>query len=118
MNNQQNATCIIKTNPITNVSFRSVFSKFAIHPLKDVNFGPMVINIKKQRQFYIENHGDFEFRYSIVKVSNKGLIGARGNNKQRTSTREGESGRTSSQLLLGRNVYSIHSKYRFSVYRA
>ncbi|KAL5255873.1 hypothetical protein ACHWQZ_G011188 [Mnemiopsis leidyi] len=83
------------------LSARSVFSKFAIHPLKDVNFGPMIINIKKQRQFYIENHGDFEFRYSIVKVSNKGLIGQKPNNKQRGSTREGESGRTSSQLMLG-----------------
>ena len=86
---------------INHIFVRSVFSKFAIHPLKDVNFGPMIINIKKQRQFYIENHGDFEFRYSIVKVSNKGLIGQKPNNKQRGSTREGESGRTSSQLMLG-----------------
>ena len=78
------------------LSARSVFSKFAIHPLKDVNFGPMVINIKKQRQFYIENHGEFEFRYNIVKISNKGVIGQRG--KQRGSTRD--SGRTSSQLML------------------
>ena len=44
------------------LSARSVFSKFAIHPVKDVNFGPMIINMKKQRQFYIENHGEFEFR--------------------------------------------------------
>ena len=69
----------------------------------------MIINIKKQRQFHIENHGEFEFRYSIVKVSNKGLIGQKPNNKQRGSTREGESGRTSSQLMLGYFIYIYFS---------
>ena len=47
---------------LTHHLVRSVFSQFKIHPLKDVNFGPMVINVKKLRSFQIENHGEFEFR--------------------------------------------------------
>ena len=60
---------IIATIPIK-LSGRSVFSKYSIHPLCDVNFGALVLGgQRKQRQMTIENQGEFEFRYTIQKMS-------------------------------------------------
>ena len=49
------------------VSAKAVFSKFGISPLSSINFGAMVINTKKQVKFVLENKGEFEFKYAIVK---------------------------------------------------
>ena len=57
---------VIANIPIK-ISARSVFSKFSITPMNDVNFGAMVVNTKKQCSFALENKGDFEFKYAIVK---------------------------------------------------
>ena len=35
--------------------------------MNSVNFGAMVVNAKKQCSFVLENRGDFEFKYAIVK---------------------------------------------------
>uniref|UniRef100_H2YKD6 Uncharacterized protein n=1 Tax=Ciona savignyi TaxID=51511 RepID=H2YKD6_CIOSA len=48
------------------VSF--LFTKYVIFPCTDINFGPMVINTKKTRTFTIENKGEFDFKYTIVKM--------------------------------------------------
>lgn len=57
---------VIASIPIK-ISARAVFSKFSISPLNSVNFGALVVNTKKQRSFTLENQGEFEFKYAIVK---------------------------------------------------
>ncbi|EDV21657.1 uncharacterized protein TRIADDRAFT_30117, partial [Trichoplax adhaerens] len=58
---------IIANIPIK-VSVKSVFSRYQIYPVSDVNFGSLLVNTRKQLTFRIENCGDFEFRYSINKL--------------------------------------------------
>jgi hydrocephalus-inducing protein len=37
--------------------------------MNDINFGSMLVNSRKTRQFTIENKGDkFEFKYTITKL--------------------------------------------------
>ena len=50
------------------ISVRSVYSKYTIYPIRDVNFGATLINTRKTRTITIENKGEFDFRYSIVKM--------------------------------------------------
>ncbi|CAB1432186.1 unnamed protein product [Pleuronectes platessa] len=47
------------------VSFQSVFSRYMITPMRDINFGPLAYGCKKTLSFTIENNGIFETRYSI-----------------------------------------------------
>uniref|UniRef100_H2XZ27 Hydin adenylate kinase-like domain-containing protein n=1 Tax=Ciona intestinalis TaxID=7719 RepID=H2XZ27_CIOIN len=58
---------IIASIPIK-LAVRSLFTKYVIFPSTDINFGPMVINTKKTRTFTIENKGEFDFKYTIVKM--------------------------------------------------
>ncbi|XP_076808093.1 hydrocephalus-inducing protein homolog isoform X2 [Clavelina lepadiformis] len=58
---------VIASIPIR-LAVRSLFSKYAIFPSNDINFGPMVINTKKTRTFTIENKGEFDFKYTITKM--------------------------------------------------
>lgn len=58
---------VIASIPIK-VRVRTVFSQFAIHPIRDINFGAMVVNTKKARTFTIENKGEFEFKYTTFKL--------------------------------------------------
>jgi len=51
------------------ISTRSVYSKYSIYPVSDINFGSVLINTKKSRTLVIENKGDFDFRYNISKVA-------------------------------------------------
>ena len=51
------------------ISAKAVFSKFNISPMNSVNFGAMVVNTKKQCAFALENRGEFDFKYAIVKDS-------------------------------------------------
>lgn len=50
------------------VSVRSVHSKYTIYPISDINFGAVLINTKKTRTFTIENKGEFDFKYTIMKM--------------------------------------------------
>ncbi|CAH8852907.1 unnamed protein product [Trichobilharzia szidati] len=59
---------LIASIPIK-VSVRAVFSKFTISPAKDINFGSLILNNHKSRQLIIENNGDYEFRFSIIRMS-------------------------------------------------
>nr|XP_032813560.1 hydrocephalus-inducing protein homolog isoform X3 [Petromyzon marinus] len=47
----------------------AVYSKYAICPANDINFGPLVVNTRKTCTFTIENRGDFDFKYSIQKLA-------------------------------------------------
>lgn len=57
---------VIASIPIK-ISARAVFSKFSISPMNSVNFGALVVNTRKQRSFTLENQGEFDFKYAIVK---------------------------------------------------
>ena len=61
---------IIASIPI-HVEAQAVFSEFKVHPVNDINFGPVVTHAsgKQQRILTIENVGLFEFRYNIIKLS-------------------------------------------------
>ncbi|XP_046359897.2 hydrocephalus-inducing protein homolog isoform X3 [Haliotis rufescens] len=58
---------IIASIPVK-VSVKSVFSKYHILPMNDINFGSLLIQSKKTRQFTIENKGEFDFKYTITKL--------------------------------------------------
>lgn len=47
---------------------RAVFSKFTITPGRELNFGPVIFGAKHNRQFVIENSGEFEFKYHIYRL--------------------------------------------------
>ena len=51
------------------ISAKSVYSKYSIYPVNDINFGAVLVNTKKTRTFVIENKSEFDFRYSISKMS-------------------------------------------------
>ena len=36
-------------------------------PLNDVNFGALIVGLRKSTTFTLENRGQFEFKYSISK---------------------------------------------------
>ncbi|XP_041375521.1 hydrocephalus-inducing protein homolog [Gigantopelta aegis] len=57
---------VIASIPVK-VSIKAVFSKYNILPTNDINFGSLLANSKKTRQFVIENKGEFDFRYTISK---------------------------------------------------
>ncbi|KAF6780525.1 hypothetical protein AHF37_00011 [Paragonimus kellicotti] len=44
-------------------------SRFTIAPSKGINFGAVVVQHRKTRQIVIENNGEQEFRFSIVRMS-------------------------------------------------
>ncbi|XP_033116735.1 hydrocephalus-inducing protein homolog isoform X2 [Anneissia japonica] len=50
------------------LSVRSIFSKYNIYPVNDINFGAVLTNTRKQRSFTIENKGEFDFKYFITKM--------------------------------------------------
>lgn len=55
---------LYKPVPI-NVKVNSVFSKYSILPLKNINFGAIQFNDNKTLSFDIKNEGLFEFAYTI-----------------------------------------------------
>ncbi|CAH1779299.1 unnamed protein product [Owenia fusiformis] len=53
------------------ITVRSVFNKYNIFPINDINFGSLLVNSKKTRTFTIENKGEFDFKYTITKRERK-----------------------------------------------
>lgn len=81
------------------ISVRSVYSKYAVSPVSDINFGAMLINTKKTRVFSIENKGEFDFRYSVLKMINTVSQGRQrlGPPAKRAKSRDGSSSGRSQQ---------------------
>ena len=81
------------------ISARSVYSKYAVSPVSDINFGAMLINTKKTRAFSIENRGEFDFRYSVLKMINTVSQGRQrlGPPGKRAKSRDGSSSGRSQQ---------------------
>jgi hypothetical protein len=84
---------VIDSVPIK-LTTRAVFSKYAILPVRDLNFGALVYGSKGVRQFYIDNIGEFDFRFSVYKII-QGTNDKVGNIK-RTGTRQAKGGKANS----------------------
>ncbi|KAI9203105.1 uncharacterized protein BJ171DRAFT_600257 [Polychytrium aggregatum] len=63
---------------------RTVFSRFSVLPVQDLNFGALVFGIKGTRQFTIENMGEFDFKYGIYKIV-QGMLDAKQGKRTNTS---------------------------------
>ncbi|XP_068693384.1 hydrocephalus-inducing protein homolog [Montipora foliosa] len=89
---------VIASIPIK-ISARSVYSKYAVSPVSDINFGAMIVNNKKTRVFAIENQGEFDFRYSVLKMINTVSQGRQrlGPPAKKTKSRDGSSSGRSQQ---------------------
>ena len=83
---------------------RSVYSKYSVSPVSDINFGAMLINTKKTRVFTIENKGEFDFRYSVLKMINTVSQGRQrlGPPAKRAKSRDGSSSGRSQQDKPGK----------------
>lgn len=86
---------------------KSVFSEFKIHPLNDINFGPVILHggSKQQKILTIENTGVFEFRYTILKLSTSLIIAKQrgaGASSRRARSRMEEGGRMSAKPNRGK----------------
>ncbi|EGR29178.1 hypothetical protein IMG5_161280 [Ichthyophthirius multifiliis] len=64
---------LFKPVPI-NVKINSIFSKYAIAPLKSINFGPIQYNDSKTLTLEIKNEGLFEFNYNIFDYFNEAFL--------------------------------------------
>ena len=89
---------VIASIPVK-ISVRSVYSRYSISPVSDINFGAMLINTKKTRLFAIENKGEFDFRYSVLKMITTMAQGRQrlGPPSKRTKSRDGSSSGRSQQ---------------------
>ncbi|TPP57522.1 Hydrocephalus-inducing protein [Fasciola gigantica] len=68
---------LIASIPIK-LSIRALFSKFTISPSKQMDFGAIIVQHRKSRQLLIENKGEHDFRFSILRMSKmKELVSAR-----------------------------------------
>ena len=81
------------------ISARSVYSKYTVSPISDINFGAILVNTKKTRIFAVENQGEFDFRYSVLKMINTVSQGRQrlGLPAKRTKSRDGSSSGRSQQ---------------------
>ncbi len=61
---------LFKPVPI-NVEVNSVFSKYSIVPIKNMNFGPVQFNESKTLNIEIKNEGLFEFSFNIFDYFNE-----------------------------------------------
>lgn len=51
-----------------NVALNAVFSKYSIHPLRNINFGPLQYGDNRTRNFEIRNDGIFDFDFNITEL--------------------------------------------------
>lgn len=66
---------LYKPVPI-NVRVNSVFSKYSILPLKNMNFGPIQFNDSKTLTFEIKNEGLFDFNYTVFDYADEAFRSA------------------------------------------
>ncbi|KAI8803400.1 hypothetical protein BJ742DRAFT_498091 [Cladochytrium replicatum] len=85
----------VTSTTMIKICARSVFSKFLILPMRDLNFGAVVHGGKVLRQFTIDNTGEFDFRFAIFKAT-QGVGEAKGIGKLRTQSRLSKSVRPNS----------------------
>ncbi|XP_038663072.1 hydrocephalus-inducing protein homolog [Scyliorhinus canicula] len=59
---------VIASIPVK-VSVRAIFTSYQMLPAREVNFGIVLFGNRKSRVFILENNCEFDFRYSIFKMS-------------------------------------------------
>lgn len=65
LNDNGRLNVVRKSKPLT-VSWFDFLFRYSISPVSDINFGALLVNNKKQKQFTIYNHGKYEFKYTIT----------------------------------------------------
>ena len=95
------------------ISVRSVYSKYSIFPVHDVNFGAILINTRKTKTITIENKGEFDFKYSIAKMQSGANNGRFKIGMPRRKSREGSA--SGKSQLLGSQVSQFKQKRTDSV---
>ncbi|XP_022080460.1 hydrocephalus-inducing protein homolog isoform X2 [Acanthaster planci] len=77
---------------------RSIFSKYNVYPVSDINFGAVLVSHRRTRSFIIENKGEFDFKYNVNRMSRdtqpvqpllRGRVPGGGN--KRSKSRDGSS---------------------------
>ena len=61
---------LFKPVPI-NVNVNSVYSKYSMNPQFKINFGPILFNEQKVRNFELKNDGIFDFNFNIFDYLNE-----------------------------------------------
>jgi Flagellar-associated PapD-like len=56
-----------------NIALNAIFSKYSIHPLRNINFGPLQYGDNRTRTFEIRNEGIFDFDYTITELIDERL---------------------------------------------
>ena len=51
-----------------NVALNAIFSKYSIHPLRNINFGPLQYGDSRTRTFEIRNEGTFDFDFTVTEL--------------------------------------------------
>lgn len=51
-----------------NVAVNSVFSKYSVHPQRNINFGPLRYGESRNRTFEVKNEGIFDFNFNIAEL--------------------------------------------------
>ena len=51
-----------------NVALNAIFSKYSIHPLRNINFGPLQYGDNRTRTFEIRNEGIFDFEFTVSEL--------------------------------------------------
>ena len=83
------------------ISVRSVYSKYSIFPVQDINFGAILVNTRKTKTITIENKGEFDFKYSIAKLQNNGITGNKVKINNIPSKRSREGSASGKSLMFG-----------------
>ena len=95
------------------ISVRSVYSKYSIFPVQDVNFGAILVNTRKTKTITIENKGEFDFKYSIAKMQSGPNNGRFKIGMLQRKSREGSA--SGKSQLLGSQVSQFKQKRTDSV---
>ncbi|XP_078527074.1 hydrocephalus-inducing protein homolog isoform X2 [Lissotriton helveticus] len=107
------------------VSVRCLYTKYNIFPARDINFGALILGVRKSRTFTLENRGETEIKYSITKLMSdihlqqpkKGQV----QNVKRSRSREGSSSTKSIPLGKTKRIesslreMSVTGQARFSL---
>ncbi|XP_041376326.1 hydrocephalus-inducing protein-like isoform X3 [Gigantopelta aegis] len=95
------------------VSVNSVFSKFKVEPSSEIHFGSLLPSTRTFRHFTIENQGEFEFKYTLMKEENP--------QPTSSSAQQSSSSHSSQQGIVGRpsNIrpdYGTHYRTAFGIF--
>ncbi|XP_063716545.1 hydrocephalus-inducing protein homolog isoform X4 [Symsagittifera roscoffensis] len=92
------------------IAVRALYSRYALLPQTDIDFGSVIVNSKKQLQFAIENKGEFEFKFNISKPTPEDQFLPTNSKGKSDSFKAGRSVETTSATARSANNKSALSK--------